>query len=219
MLESAKTRDCRLLVINPNTNPGVTRRIAEHMAQHAADATVEVVNPASGPFSIETAADRDCAVPAVLDLIRANPGHDGYILACFDDIAVDEARALVDAPVISMAQAAIEAAAATGGPYTIVTTVEDQVPTIEALMRRYDPGQAGTVRACRVGVAAASARSAEAESLLDRHIRAAIADDGAGTVVLGSGAYVGRAGDLEKRYGIRFIEGLMAAAERLARQR
>lgn len=209
--------DRRLLVINPNTNPEVTRRIAEHLHDGLpAGFGVEVVNPATGPFSIETAADRDGAVPAVLDLIRGRPDRDGYVLACFDDIAVDEARLLVGTPVFSMAQAAIEAAAATGGRFTVVTTVEEQVPTIEGLLEKYGARATGSVRACNVGVAEASGRSERAETLLDRQIRAAIEDDRAQAVILGSGAYAGRAGELEARYGVTFVEGLSAAIARLA---
>ena len=66
------------------------------------------------------------------------------------------------------------------------------------------------------GVAEASARTEQAESLLDRQIRAAIEDDAAAVVVLGSGAYAGRAGDFGAKYGVRFVEGLTAALGRLA---
>lgn len=219
MQDSVKAADRRLLVINPNTNADVTRRIADHVSCGLPDGVLaEVVNPAVGPFSIETPADRDRAVPIVLELIRAKPGYDGYVLACFDDLAVDEAGRIVGAPVLSMAQAAIEEAAATARRYTIVTTVGDQVPTIEALLEKYDRGRLGAVRACRIGVADASARTTEAENLLDFQIRSAIAEDGAAAIVLGSGAYAGRAEDLGRKYGVRFIEGLPVAIERLAGQ-
>lgn len=217
MPDNARSPDRRLLVINPNSNAGVTRRIAEHVLAGLPEAnSVEVVNPETGPFSIETPADRACAVPIVLDLIRERPGYDGYVLACFDDLAVEEARGIVDAPVVSMAQAAIEAAAGTGRRYTVVTTVGDQVPAIEGLLAKYDASGLGTVRACRIGVAEAAARTGRAESLLDGQIRAAVGEDGAGLVVLGSGAYAGRASDFGKKYGVHFIEGLPIAIKRLA---
>lgn len=217
MPESAKTTYRRLLVINPNSNEGVTRRIAEQALAGLPEATrVEVINPETGPFSIETPADRKCAVPIVLDLIRGRLGYDGYVLACFDDLAVEEARSIVDAPVVSMAQAAIEAAAGTGERYTVVTTVSDQVPAIESLLAKYDAAGLGTVRACRIGVAEAAARTARAETLLDGQVRAAIEKDGAGLIVLGSGAYAGRAADFGAKYGIHFIEGLPVAIKQLA---
>lgn len=207
----------RLLVINPNSNAGVTRRIAAYIhGGLPAGVGVDVVNPETGPFSIETPADRARAVPIVLELIRRKPGYDGYLMACFDDLAVDEARTIVAAPVISMAQAAIEEAASAGAPYTVVTTVDDQVPAIESLMRKYGVGSRGTVRACRIGVADAAARTEQAENLLDSQIRAAIEQDGASAVVLGSGAYAGRAEELGSRYGITIIEGVTAAIRLLA---
>lgn len=210
--DRAAGTDRRLLVINPNTNPEVTRRIADHVREALPAATrAEVVNPDAGPISIETMADRDCATPRVLDLIREKPDRDGYLLACFDDIAVAEARLIVRAPVVSMAQAAIEEAVAAGRRYVVITTVEDQVPAIGALLAKYDLGRRGSVRACRIGVAEAGARSKRAEALLDLQIQAAIEEDGADVIVLGSGAYAGRAGALGGRYGVRFVDGLSAA--------
>ncbi|WP_205514182.1 aspartate/glutamate racemase family protein [Stappia sp. BW2] len=217
MPANGKSATHRLLVINPNTNPEVTRRISLHvLGDLPAGTSADVVNPDTGPQSIETAADRDFAIPAVLELIRQNGECDGYILACFDDIAVEEVRRMVNVPVISIAQAAIEDAAATGERYTVVTTVDKQVPTIEVLLKKYGAGGLGSVRACNVGVADASARTARAESLLDLQIMSAIEEDGAGIVVLGSGAYAGRANDLSAKYGVRFIEGLTDAVRRLS---
>src|SRR5690606_24014012 len=97
-----------------------------------------------------------------------------------------------------------------------VTTVEDQVPPIEALLEKYGVDGRGRVRACRVGVADASARTEQAERLLDMQIRAAMEEDGALAIVLGSGAYAGRADDLRARHGIDVIEGLTAAIRHLA---
>ncbi|MFZ2103698.1 MAG: aspartate/glutamate racemase family protein [Oricola sp.] len=216
-LPIAKPAVRRVLVINPNTNPEVTRRISEHVkAGISAGIAAEIRNPTSGPFSIETAADRASAVPAVLDMIRQSPDCDGYVLACFDDIAVDEARQLVRAPVYSLAQVAIETAAEAGERFTIVTTVEDQIPAIQALIAKYGAKDIGSVRACRIGVAEASRQTDRAEALLDTQIRTAIADDGAAAVVLGSGAYAGRADELAAKYGIRIVEGLSAAIARMA---
>ena len=78
-------------------------------------------------------------------------------------------------------------------------------------MKKYGADGQGSVRACGVGVAEASARSAHAEALLDKTVRRAIDEDGAQALVLGSGAYAGRAAELAGRYGVQFIDGLSAA--------
>ncbi len=108
----------RLLVVNPNSNPLVTRLVdAAVQAALPPGYGATTLSPTDGPFSIETPADRAAAVPAALRLIERHRegGFAGYVLACFDDIAVPETRARVGAPVSDLAEAGILAAVAAGG--------------------------------------------------------------------------------------------------------
>ncbi|SFZ84687.1 allantoin racemase [Devosia enhydra] len=200
-----------LLVINPNTNSGVTGRVRVSVEACAAPGTqVVVVNPERGPVAIETPEHRAMAVPNVLDLIARAPDHDGYVLACFDDIAIAEARALVPVPVISMAEAGIRAAAAAHDRFDVVTTVEAAVPTIAALVASYGMANRCTVRATGIGVSETAEAGPKAEAALARTISASRAA-GAGAIVLGSGAYAGRRPALSRAFGLPFIDGLEAA--------
>jgi allantoin racemase len=202
----------RLLVINPNTNAAMTERIGRAARLCARPETgIDAVNPSSGPFAIESAADREAAVPHVVSLVAASSRqHDGYILACFDDIGVDDIRRLVGAPVVSMAEAGIRAA----DPYrrfAIVTTVETALPAIVALLAHYDAADRCVVRATGIGVAEASARTESAERALHGAIRHARDEDGAEAIVLGSGAYSGRRAELAEMAGTPVIDGLESA--------
>lgn len=130
--ENSGSQTQRVLVINPNTNAQITQEMKTQIAaETSGDLCVEATNPANGPFSVETAADRARAVEAVMGLIEKCPDMDAYVLACFDDIAVDEARNVVTGQVFSIAQSAIQTAVETGRPYTIVTTVEGQIQPFE----------------------------------------------------------------------------------------
>lgn len=203
----------RLLVINPNTNAGITERVRRTLLDTAPEGTVvEVVNPARGPFAIETPSDRAEAVPNVVALVEARraEGFDGYVLACFDDIGVEEARRIVPVPVVSMFGAGIARARAVGGRFAIVTTVESAVPGIRRLVARYGAGDICTVHAAGIGVAEAAAQTPQAEARLFATIERAIAG-GARAILLGSGAFTGRARALEARFGLPFIDGLQAA--------
>ncbi|QDC00143.1 aspartate/glutamate racemase family protein [Mesorhizobium sp. 8] len=207
-------RPRRLLVINPNTNGAVTMQIREAALAVAPPGTeIEVVNPAHGPFAIETPLDRTEAVPNVVSLIEArrDEGFDGYVLACFDDIGVEEARKLVPVPVVSMFGAAIARGAETGGRFAIITTVESAVAGIEHLAAAYGVAHLCTVRAAGIGVAETAARTPLAEARLIAAIERAMVEDRAAAIVLGSGALTGRADALAKRFGIPFIDGLTAA--------
>ncbi len=215
MSDLAQKRDMigkRLLVINPNTNAAVTSRVREAVQAAVSPGTVPVVvNPTHGPFAIETSADRAIAAPIVLDLIRSSSEYDGYVLACFDDFAVAEARQVVSAPIFSMAEAGILRALSHGVRFTIVTTVADAVLGIESMLQRYGAAGWGSVRAAGIGVAEASAQTSWAEMRLGQTIQDAVSRDGARCIVLGSGAFTGRAAALEARFGVYFVDGLSAA--------
>ncbi|KKB12228.1 Asp/Glu racemase [Devosia geojensis] len=204
----------RLLVINPNTNAAMTervRRAAEACAP--AGTALDVVNPKLGPFAIETPQDRAAAVPHVLELIgRAAGAYDGFILACFDDIAIAEARLALAAPVISMAEAGIRAAAVRHANFDVVTTVEAAVPTIAALVQTYGMSGRCSVRATGIGVSETAAMTERAEAALAAMVEASRAS-GSGAVVLGSGAYAGRRQQLTQAFAIPFIDGLEAALD------
>lgn len=204
----------RLLVINPNTNPAVTAQVRKAaLAAAYAGTEVEVVNPIEGPFAVETPQDRAEASRHVVSLVaaRRRENFDGYVLACFDDIGVAEARRLVDVPVVSMFGASVAEARRVAGRFAVVTTVESAVPGIEALLAAYGVVDRCTVRAAGIGVAEAAARSERAERHLFAAIERAIRKDGAEAIILGSGALTGRAEELGERFALPFVDGLAAA--------
>jgi allantoin racemase len=213
-IASKETPRRRLLVINPNTNPAVTEKIriqAELVLSPQTTATV--VNPPTGPFSIETRDHRDDAIPRVLSLVRtmsADP-YDAYVFGCFDDIALFETRALVGVPVVGTCEAGIAAARTMAGRFTIITTVHSAVPGIHTLLDRYGAAGLCTVRAAGIGVAAAAGKESDAEARLHQALEQAISDDGAEAILLGSGGLTGRAPDLAQRFGIPVIDGVGAA--------
>lgn len=205
----------RLLIINPNTNGAVTRSIREHALSITPPGVItEVTNPAQGAYAIETTQDKAAATQHVLTLLkqRKAEGFDGYIMACFDDIAIAEARALTQAPVISLAEAGIRYAAASGGHFTVVTTFDEAVPTIEALSAAYGLSERCRVVATGIGVSDTAAQTERAEARLHEAILEAIRLNSS-AIVLGSGAFAGRAQALQKRYGIEIKDGFAEALD------
>jgi allantoin racemase len=100
--ESSFLAPRRILAINPNTNPTVTRRIRKILQLVTPPGVeIEVESPPTGPDAVETEEEKVWATRQVLNLIsnRTDHGYDGYIMACFDDIAVAEALALTGVPV------------------------------------------------------------------------------------------------------------------------
>jgi allantoin racemase len=215
----------RLLVINPNTNPAVTAAIRDAAAAVVSSTTsVTVVNPNTGPFSIETAEHRALAAPQVVSLVGQNRAHryDAYVLGCFDDIGLFEARALAGVPVVGTCEAGIAAARTMARRFAIITTVHAAVPGIHDLLARYGAADICTVRAAGIGVADAAGNGEAAERRILAAIDQAIHEDGAEAILLGSGGLAGKAPLLRPQVPIPVIDGIQAAvtmAEGLAAQR
>ena len=210
----------RYLIINPNTNDAVTHSIRELALSITPPGVIsEVTSPALGPYAIETKQDKVAATQHVLALIeqRQKEGFAGYIMACFDDIAIAEARTLTQAPVISLAEAGIRYAAASGGLFTVVTTFIEAVPTIEALSVTYGVNKRCRVDATGIGVADTAAQTELAELRLHEAIQGAIRLKST-SIVLGSGAFAGRAQSLSQRYRIDITDGFAEALDFVIKQ-
>jgi allantoin racemase len=204
----------QVLVVNPNTNPVVTRRVRAAAAGFESPALrMEVVNPPQGPHSIETAVERELAERETLALIgsRAATGYDAYVLACFDDLALAGARALVSVPVVGTCEAALAAAHALSPRFAVVTTFDAAVPGIRALMQRHGAGPLATVRAAGIGVAEAASAGEEAMRRLIDTARAAVAEDGAEAILLASGGLTGLGPTLSVALGLPVVDGVAAA--------
>lgn len=204
----------RVLVINPNTNPLVTERVRK-VCQHyeSQHLRFEVINAEDGPFSIESDEDKQEAEIQVLTLILrlAPQGHDAYVLACFDDLALEAARRMVAAPVIGCCEAGIHAARAISPALAIVTTVHAALPGIRAMMRRYGAGDLATVRAAGVGVDEAARSAPDSHARLMRAVEAAVQEDGAQVVLLASGGLTGQAERIGREAGVPVIDAVEAA--------
>lgn len=206
----------RFLIINPNTNQNLTHNIRKVINSIAPQGVMAVVtNPPHGPYSIETVQDKAKATQQVLALIEThkNEGISGYIMACFDDLGIAEIRESTRAPAISLAEASIRHAAASG-MMTVITTFLDAIPVIEALCASYGLSERCRVVATGVGVADTAAQTEIAEIRLHQAMQEAIELNSA-AIVLGSGAFAGRAQALSARYSINVTDGFVAALDYL----
>lgn len=199
----------------------------ESTASAVADSStvVEAVNPAVGPSSIESEDDERRCIPLLLDEVRraaARPGGsrpDAYVVACFGDPGLGEARSLADVPVLGIAQAAMHAAALTAGSFSVVTSMSATVPRGWELAKSYTPNQCLGVYACDIPVLTIDADPTTVGPIGDR-CEAALTADGSRAIVLGCAAMAKFAGPLTQRLGVPVIDGVVAAtllAEALVR--
>ncbi|QDL91883.1 HyuE hydantoin racemase [Paroceanicella profunda] len=205
----------RLLLVNPNTTVSMTEKAAE-AARGAAPAGVEILarTSLSGPASIQGAEDGAAALPGLFAALRAGAaeGADAAIIACFDDTGLAEARALFPGPVLGIGQAAFHAAALSGHRFSVVTTLSVSIPVIEENLEAYGlAALCARVRASEVPVLALEELGGAAEAQVSAEIGRAVAEDGAGAIVLGCAGMADLADRLSAAHGVPVIDGVRAA--------
>ena len=153
----------RILAINPNSTPSMTAAIASGIDRCLGSngACIGVTNDGA-PAAIQGPEDGSLAVPGVLRAIREQAA-DGYVIACFDDTGLDEARSIALGPTIGIGQAAYHVARLLRPRFAVVTTLAVSVPIIEENIERmgFGPLCAG-VRASGVPVLALESDPEEA---------------------------------------------------------
>lgn len=206
----------RLLLVNPNTTASMTRDIEANARAVAATGTlIEAVNPAEGPPSIESDEDEHRCVPYLLsELTKAHTRDvgrpDASIIACFGDPGLEQARVLVDGPVLGIAQAAMHAATLAAGDFSVVTSMSATVPRAWELAKAYTPGQCLGVYACDIPVLTIDADPETVTPIGDLCARA-LEQDGSRAIVLGCAAMAKFAVPLTDRLGVPVIDGVVAA--------
>ncbi len=205
----------RITLVNPNTSRAMTAKIAA-AAREVAGPGVEVVAicPEEGPAAIESHYDDVFAALAVVELISQDVdagGSDAYIVACFGDPGLDAARALVSAPVVGIAEAAMHAATFSGRSFGVVTTLSRTLGQARDLVTRY-----GMDRACvslagtEIPVLELEETSAASIEKIVTGCREATAS-GADVIVLGCAGMTDLARAVEAQVGVPVVDGVAAA--------
>jgi allantoin racemase len=203
-----------ITVINPNTSMEMTELIRSSAEAVAGPGTeIRAVNPAVGPPSIESHYDEALAVPGVLAEIGAAErlGSDGYVIACFGDPGLDAARELARGPVVGIAEAAMHNASFLGRGFSVVTTLSRTRGRARDLALRY--GMAGFclgVHACDIPVLALHSEP-EAVKQVTELCRAALAEDGSDTIVLGCAGMSSWCDQISTDIGAPVVDGVAAA--------
>src|ERR1041384_5712763 len=171
----------RLNIVNPNTTAAMTTTIAA-AAKRAArlDTVIRAVESAFGPASIEGAYDDAFAVPGLLARIGQGEadGADAHVIACFDDTGLDAARALADAPVVGIGEAAFHAATMVAHRFAVVTTLSRSVPVLENNLLRYGlERRCARVRATDVAVLELDNPASNARARIGTEIARALDED------------------------------------------
>jgi Asp/Glu/hydantoin racemase len=203
----------RLLLLNANTTPAMTARMAEAAARRAGPGvTIDAATARFGAAYISTRSAAAVAGHAALDVLAsevgtANPrGYGAVALACFGDPGLLALKEISPIPVIGMAEAALGMAAQIGGRIGIVTGGTRWVPMLRELAILLGFGErVVALRATRLTGAEIAADPAAAGDELAALATACVARDGADVVILGGAGLAGMAGALQPRLGVPLL--------------
>ena len=117
--------------INPNSTAAMTDSCVETLRSELPECCkVNGITNYDGPVAIQGEKDGIAAIPGLLTEIEKNSDCDGFIIGCFDDTGLTEARLISRKPVIGIGQSAFHMAALRHGKFCVLTTLEVSVPVI-----------------------------------------------------------------------------------------
>ena len=147
-------------------------------------------------------------------------GCDAVLLACFGDPGLFALRELSPVPVVGLAEASMQAAAATTARFSIVTGGPRWAPMLERLAQALGFGpKLASVRTIEITGGQAAVDPERTVAAFVQVCREAQAEDGAQAVILGGAGFAGFAALVAPHAGVAVLDSVIAgaqAAERLA---
>ena len=199
----------KILIINPNSDPEMTKAI-QRTADNYANGEFEVEsNPTPGaPKFIETYEDVIKAAPGMTQLLRENEDKfDAFIIACHYDPNLDVMKEITKKPVVGIGEASMKIASMLGHRFSVVSTAEHSIPYKEDLIRKYHLQDVlASVRAPKEGMSEHS----DEENYM-QVAKSAIKEDMADVIVLGCAGMTGLDKRLEEKLRIPVLDGVVCA--------
>ena len=199
----------KLLIINPNSDSGMTKAI-QNTASNFAEGAYEVVcrSTPGAPKFIETFEDQINAAPGMVQLIRNNEElFDAFIVACHCDPNLDVLKEITGKPVVGIGEASMKIASMLGHSFSVISTTKHSIPDKKALIRKYHLQDVlASVRAPPDEMSDSSD-----EEKYTQAAQLAIKEDEAEVIVLGCAGMTGLDKLLEKKLGVPVLDGVICA--------
>lgn len=192
----------KLTVVVPVVGSHFVPSVREESIAWANPSTeISVIPLEYGPTSIESEYDEALAVPEILKQVAVaqQDGADAVFVTCFADPGVHPAREIVDIPVVGGFEPAILTALSLGEHIGIVTVIENTLPMLRSLIRRY--GLAERVTAIE-NIDLPVLELVDTETMTDRleeRAKRLIEKHGIDVIVLGCTGMIGVAQTVQRR--------------------
>ena len=199
----------KILIINPNSDPGMTaviQRSADDFAQGEYEVVCKLTPGA--PAFIETYEDIVRAAPGMVQLLKDNEeAFDAFVIACHDDPNLEAMKEITRKPVVGIGEASMKMASMLGHRFSVVSTMQHSIPNKEAQVRKLHlEGMLASVKAPPEEMAAASD---EAKYL--KAAQMALEEDMAEVIVLGCAGMSGLDKRLSEQIGAPVLDGVVCA--------
>ncbi|MGL5362446.1 MAG: aspartate/glutamate racemase family protein [Bosea sp. (in: a-proteobacteria)] len=202
-----------ILVINPNSNPAVTKGFDEALAPLRLPGGPQILceTLAEGPFGIQSQADVESVALPLARVVAQRPDVDAFIIACYSDPGLFVCREATKRPVLGIAECGLLSAMARGQRFGVIAIARKSIPRHIRYMRQMGIlDRLAAERALEMSVAEA----ASGDQTLARMIQAGreLRDlDGADVVVMGCAGMARHRRGVEAALGIPVIDPVQAA--------
>ena len=206
----------RLLIVNPNTSHATNARIRAVAAPRVRECDdLEVLSAPSGIELIESVAQSVATIPAVLSVVDERHAQvDAIIIAAFSDPGLSEARRAASCPVFGISESAMKTAARLAERFAIVTLNAELREAVEAnAVACGHGGQLTGVRILPWSLATVSANPPAFRQAFVKVCAQAVAEDGAGAVIIGGGPLSGIAETIAEELPVPVLDGVRCAVE------
>ena len=204
-----------IVVLNPNSTEAVTEGIdtALEPLRLGGGPSIECATLAEGPPGVETDAHVTAvAAPIARFVASREDDTDAFIIACFSDPGLAEARRATRRPVLGMAACGVFTATALGSRFGVISILEQAIPRH---LRYYDALGVGSRLAGDRAVGIGVTGLADEPRTLDRLMATGNAlrdEDGADVLVLGCAGMARYRERLEDSLGVPVVDPVQAAA-------
>lgn len=203
----------RILAINPNSSPSVTQSMRQclDIVARSTDHTIDCIELEKSPPGIETDAHVAEVIPNVLEAIQGNEA-DAYVICCFSDPGLAEARAMTRKPVVGIAEAAYLAALGLGRRFGIISlgqsSIDRHLRYLQAL--HFDGRLAGDRSIDMTVVQLMAGDVVETIAQTGRKLRD---EDGAEVVILGCAGLGSYRRAMEDALGLPIVDPVQAGVD------
>jgi allantoin racemase len=202
-----------ILVINPNSNPVVTKAldVALALLRFADGPSIRCVTLHQGPFGIESQQDVEQVVLPLRQTIDADNAADAFVIACYSDPGLHVCREGTRRPVFGIAECAVLTALARGERFGVIAIAAKAIRRHVRYLRQMGLSERlAAERSLDMSVA----ETASGDDAFGRMVdvgRALVEKDNSDVIIMGCAGMSRHRAPLEQALGVPVIDPVQAA--------